>query len=63
MEMDKKINEEKHRFEYTWDYLRGFSDLCLTKVKALFSHTNPTHSPKLPMQLGQHSFTGCKLET
>lgn len=37
---------------------RGSSNLSLTKLKALFSlFTNPIHSPKLPVQMAQHSFT------
>ena len=56
MEMDKRINgREKHRFEYTWDCLRGFSNSSLTKLKASLSlFTSSTHFPKLPEQVAQH---------
>lgn len=54
MEMDRTMNLRS---------LKDFSNLILIKLKASFSFfTNPTHSPKFPVQVAQYSL-GCKSET
>lgn len=37
--------EERNRFEYTWDCLRGFSNSSLTQLKATLSLFISSHSP------------------